>query len=128
MDIFERIDEFRSNFEYGMNEFLNKISDEINKPFNVPSATKKFNHMTDTGEDETNTWTNERWTDSTGMFKFYRKVVTSKVGQKVTKEDEVKEPTTDELRIQMDVYAKDQKYEKAAEIRDIINKRESTSK
>lgn len=103
------------------NKFQQKFESRIKDIMDTPSMFgKPYNYKKDTGEDATSTWTHETWTDASGMFKYSRKVVKSKGSEKVTKEEEVKKPTVDELKAKMAEHANNHEYEEAAKLRDLI--------
>jgi len=128
-DVFSGFENTIKSFEKQATEFQKRMEDRMKEVFDMPTMFgTPHNYKTETGEDANTTWKHETWTDKSGMFKYSRKTVHAKTSDKVTKEEEVKKPTVDELKAKMEEYAKSHEYEKAAKLRDIIKEMESQKK
>lgn len=128
-EVFANFGKTMKSIEDEANRFQKKMEERMKEVMDLPQMFgKPYNYKAETGEDEHNTWKQETWTDKSGMFKYSRKTVTAKTGSKVTKENEVKAPTVDELKAKMEEHAKNHEYEKAAELRDIIKEMSKTEK
>lgn len=124
MDIF---DEFIDEFFASIDKKMNDLKKNIEKTYDVSSAffKKRCNYKIEEHEDANNTWTLETWTDITGMFKYSRKVTTSKTFDSSSEETTTHKPTIDELKVQMRKFADNLDYEKAAIVRNLIKDMES---